>query len=303
MRGYHDFHALKFEIKQFRLENNFEFFNKIRTKLLTESQRLISYHWRKHHQKKNKLNIKLKKNSNVKKKEDPKITRIKKEKKSKVLKKAGSIKKSKSPKKIKKKLNQSIESKESDDSDLNKDIANVTKNSNNSKQKDSDSEKSSKKKKLQQMRTFKSKDEGIKSALIKKDVNPLVAVSSTDVLGGNLDHDEFRKKFSTLAPGETPTEQKSIGGLRQSLNSSNPLTVEEKDNESDNSEGIIKLRQGNETSKNEDEEDEDVSVSNQDSDRESQDNNPTVDALDHVEQIPENSNKQIIQEKSDEGDE
>lgn len=303
MRGYHDFHALKFEIKQFRLVNNFEFFNKIRTKLLTDSQRLISYYWRKHLKRKNKLNMKSKKNTVIKKKEDPRITKIKKDKKSKVLKKTGSIKKGKSPKKTKKKLDQSIESKESDDSDLNKDIANVTKNSDDSKNKDTSSEKSSKKKKLLQMKTFKTKDDGVKSALIKKDINSIATVSATNILGGNLDHDEFRKRFSSFVPGATLVDQISINGLRQSLNSSNPNAVEEKDNESDNSESILKLQQDNERSKYEGEEDDDGSVSNPESDNESKGNTLTIDALDQVENIPENFNKQTIIEKSDEGGE
>lgn len=48
MKGYNAFNYYKYELKQFRLKNNFEFFDEIREKLLTDSQLVIRYHWLKY---------------------------------------------------------------------------------------------------------------------------------------------------------------------------------------------------------------------------------------------------------------
>lgn len=45
MRGYNAYNKYKDSIRQFRLRNNFKFFDKIRKKLLVDSQIKIRYHW------------------------------------------------------------------------------------------------------------------------------------------------------------------------------------------------------------------------------------------------------------------
>lgn len=45
MKGYYQFYKYKDEIRQFKLQNNFEYFNSIRLKLQTESQLIIRRFW------------------------------------------------------------------------------------------------------------------------------------------------------------------------------------------------------------------------------------------------------------------
>ena len=59
MRGFHDFFYIKQEIRQFRLNNNFQFFNNIRDKLLLDSQIKIKYHWKRYKKRKMVLRAKL----------------------------------------------------------------------------------------------------------------------------------------------------------------------------------------------------------------------------------------------------
>jgi NADH:ubiquinone oxidoreductase subunit D len=105
MRGFNEFSEYKYKIKQFKLQNNFQFFNKIRQKLMEESQRIIRKHW---------LEYKKARVERMKNKTNQKVVNVKKqEKKSKFTKRTKRYKKVESPKKSpKKKGNKKKESTE-----------------------------------------------------------------------------------------------------------------------------------------------------------------------------------------------
>lgn len=52
MRGFGAFSQCSFNVRQFRLSNNFKFFQSIKWKLMENSQRVIRYYWRKYKQRK-----------------------------------------------------------------------------------------------------------------------------------------------------------------------------------------------------------------------------------------------------------
>jgi len=110
MRGYMEFNKHKSNVRQFRLKNNFIFFDKIRLKLLAASQMIIRYYWLK---KKNRLDmkkkgksraIKLHKNNEKSDKKSKKNKRAKRYKHKETLnQKQTDVKSPKSPKKGKNK--------------------------------------------------------------------------------------------------------------------------------------------------------------------------------------------------------
>jgi hypothetical protein len=139
------------------------------------------------------------------------------EKRNKVFKKNPSIKKNKSIKKTKKKKSknrdQSNGSLGSDASDLNRDIADVTSNAGDIKSKGSSDGRSGSIK-LHEIIPSKVREKGNKSTFMKNDTALNESDSSGNVLGGNLDQEQFKKKYSPPEPEEMQEEQRSSNGLR-----------------------------------------------------------------------------------------
>uniref|UniRef100_A0A7S3KQQ2 Uncharacterized protein n=1 Tax=Euplotes crassus TaxID=5936 RepID=A0A7S3KQQ2_EUPCR len=294
MKGYREYNKFKFQLKQFRLVNNFEYFNNIRQKLLYNSKIIISYWWRVYKKKKNNPKLQIGPNVLEKKKVESKTG------------KKPEVKKPKQSQKIP--LNPQIPLPPKRISSLRK-MTFIAKKKSDFKLPNLDEEtlKAKSKKRMSLMPVKPPSDLNTKlkvindsksqSALFRKEKMFHPHPSSSNVLGGDMKINDFKKNFQALTSAGNKTDPGKSKGSNKSI-VERPPKESHGDNESrEEHKGEPISREKGSTTELES----DIDESQEQLESFATEEQGNVDALDQLEGHPLVENREdIIYEKSEE---